>query len=232
MDKALEKINELKEKLEKLYIEKDNIEDKIDFKNQDKILFSIEQNKLEKTKNKLKNRKDNIEYKQSNLKKWKKQMIIVTALMMLFMESFVIAGSIFMLPLKPALIMIAVFSVFIIAGSVHFGDINNYRLAKRYLKNHKLEEVENEVSENNKKLNLQEKQLNNIERELSDSFNKQDEILNNIDLLESEVKILEDIRSSVINEYIKDNQELDVLINKEYEKENQKQLIKKKDSNK
>ena len=52
--------------------------------------------------------------------------------------------------------------------------------------------------------------------------------MNEIDLTEAEIKLLECIRNNVIEEFIKDNETLDILINNKY----QKQLIKKKDSNK
>lgn len=232
MDKALKKINELKQKLEELYVEKDNIEDKIDFKNQDRLECSIGHDKLVRTKKRLENRKQNIEYKQSNLKKWKKQMIICTSILILISEFIIVGLSFSILSPNAALTLTLLTNMLCIPGCIFAGDVNNYKLHKKYLKEHKLENVEKELAENSKELEFSKKHMDKLNIELNNFLNTQEDILNNINLLESEIKNIKNIRATVIEEYIKDNQELDILINNEYEKENQKQLINKKDSNK
>ena len=80
MDKALEQITKLQNVLESLYFEKDSVEDKLDFKKDErKVLLNKNHSLCSKIKD-LEYEENNIQYKLENIKRWKIFTIIKTTL--------------------------------------------------------------------------------------------------------------------------------------------------------
>ena len=117
MDKALERITKLKEELEKLYIEKDNIEDKIDIKVGERGIFYRKNEKLASEVKDLDSEKSNIQYKLTNIKKWKTFTILKTTLIALYL----VAGIILLnLKLGGSVLATAIFAAFAVPFAIFF----------------------------------------------------------------------------------------------------------------
>lgn len=230
MDRALEKINKLSEKLNNLYSDMDNIEDAIDFKNTEKRHLSNSYDNFKSKECELNSKKKYIQNISANLNKSKRKMLVYTSITILIFEIVLVSCLCYFNFSAPAIKAILTFNIPGILYCVFCGDVDGYRSKRKYLKKNKIKDVEKEIDENNKYLKSYDKEMNDIEIELSNLLIKQEEIKNKINLTETEIEKLEDIRNTVINNYINDNQELDNIINNEYEK--QHQLIIKKDSNK
>lgn len=226
MDTGLQKINELKKKLEQLYIEKDDIEEKINFNNKNKKHYSFVYDKLIRNESKLKHKKAKIKYKQSNLKKWKINTIIITIIAILILEGITSLGSFFNVDPINAVKLIAIFNPIIITMGIMFGNITPYYSSKKYLKQNKIEDVENELNENSKKIKINRKYIEELNEELNNLLTIKGELLSNIDLLENEINNITTIRTNIINEYLNNNLEFDNLFETEYNSTKQKKLNK------
>ena len=231
MDKALEKINELNinlekliknlKRIEKLQSEKENqksiIEDKIKVLNYEKESFEIDKNVFEN--------------KNKNIQKKKIRAILSTIFANILALITVICSLIY-------INNISELSGILILGNlgffplITFSGMSDYFLDKKYLKTHDIQDIQNNINEKNKEILFSKQDQKFINDELEQLKITKEDLLNRIDLLEQELKTIENIRNNTIMEYINYNKEFDDFANNKYEKEQQKQLIKKKDSNK
>lgn len=213
MDKALKKINELKQKLEELDDEKYFIEHKRNCKENEINPIYIENEGLRLEKIRLEQIKNKIQYNLSNIKKWKRNTIIKTTLLSLVCLVLTIITSLG--TGENVITMIFILGVGI-PGAILCGESNDYYSARKYLKTHKLEEIEKEIEENQKNYSLNNEKINMIESELTKINIELNKVVSEINLAEEEIKQLNTLRASIINRYLNNNQEFDNLINTKY----------------
>ena len=224
MDRALKKINELKQKLEELYDEKDVIEHKRDCKENEINPIYIENEGLRLEKRRLEQIKDKTQYNLSNIKKWKRNTIIKTTLLALF--SLILTILMCLGADKDVIAMIFILGAGI-PGAILFGESNDYYSARKHLKTHKLEEIEKEIEENQKSYSLNNDKINMIESELTKINIELNKVVSEVNLVEEEIKQLNTLRASIINRYLNNNQEFDNLVNTKYKIHKLKKLEKK-----
>ena len=226
MDKALEKITELEKKIVDLVLEISEIKTKENERIQNIKQLEKEQNELERGINCFKSHKEDLESKQKNLNRYKRQTILYTALLLLFTELIIVVASIYMSGITGTLIF-AFCNVLSIPGCIRIGDIGCYRLAKKLLEENNIEDIEKEINKRKKELDLTLQNKNNIRNELIELKNNRLKLEKEKYILETEKFKLVNLRNIVIKKYIDNNKELDNILNTEYEKEQQKQLVKK-----
>lgn len=216
MDKALEKVIKLEEELKKLNVENDNIADKIEFTNNKRIKICNLNAKLIQEKEELESKKSKIKYKSKNIKKGKKFTILNTIFYAAF---FALVITLLNLKLNVSVLMTVICSAFAIPLAVFLGESGNYYFNRKYLKKHKLEDVEKEINEKEKKISFNNKKINTLQSQLTELNIEKVEIEDRIDLTEEEIQELLNLRSAVIRQFIKDNQEFDNLVEKEVQKQ-------------
>lgn len=222
MDKAYEKIIELKEELKLLYIEKNNIKDKKDAKISEIKECYKEKSILKAEKHELDSDKVDLQYKLSNIKKWKRNTILKTILGVLCCISMIaLLNSKINIPTLLNLILISI----TVPTAILTGESGNYYWNRKYLKTHKLDDIENRLEENIKNYSLNNDKIVILESELTELITELNELSNKINLTEDEIEKLNSLRIESINEYLTNNLEFDNLVNKKYEL--QKTLTKK-----
>lgn len=222
MDKAYEKIIELKEELKLLYIEKNNIKDKKDAKISEINEYYKEKSILKAEKHELDSDKVDLQYKLSNIKKWKRNTILKTILGVLYCIAMIaLLNSKINIPTLLNLILISI----TVPTAILAGESGNYYWNRKYLKTHKLDDIENRLEENIKNYSLNNDKIVILESELTELITELNELRNKINLTEDEIEKLNSLRIESINEYLTNNLEFDNLVNKKYEL--QKTLTKK-----
>lgn len=222
MDKAYEKIIELKEELKLLYIEKNNIKNKKDAKISEINEYYKEKSILKAEKHELDSDKVDLQYKLSNIKKWKRNTILKTILGVLYCIAMIaLLNSKINIPTLLNLILISI----TVPTAILAGESGNYYWNRKYLKTHKLDDIENRIEENIKNYSLNNDKIVILESELTELITELNELRNKINLTEDEIEKLNSLRIESINEYLTNNLEFDNLVNKKYEL--QKTLTKK-----
>jgi len=221
MDKALEQITKLQNVLESLYFEKDSVEDKLDFKKDErKVLLNKNHSLCSKIKD-LEYEENNIQYKLENIKRWKIFTIIKTTLIAI---SWILAIIFVNFKLGGSVLATLICSAFAIPFSIFFGESGCYYFNKKYLKKYKLEDIQKEIKEKSDELSLNNEKITTIEAELAELNSALESIKSKINLTEDEIKELRIFRSDVINKFINNNTEFESLVCKEYESGVQKKL--------
>lgn len=231
MDKALEKIIELDKKIVDLVLEISEIKEKEKEEIENIKQLEKEQNELERGINRFKSNKEDLEIKQKNLNRYKRQTILYTTLLLLFTELIIVAASIYFSGMIGITTFITV-NFLSIPCCIHIGGVGFYFQAKKLLKEENIEDIEKEIIKRKKELDLNLQNKNNIRDELIELKNNRLKLEKEKYILDTEKFKLVNLRNTVIKKYLDNNKELDNIINTEYEKEQQKQLVKKKDSNK
>lgn len=106
------------------------------------------------------------------------------------------------------------------------GNNTKYCKGRKYLKQNKVDNVENKIKEIDKELELIKIRIDEIRVQLSNLFDEQKTNNDNIYLLESKIKSLKDFRNSVIDKYLSNNQEFEDFVEKESTLNKQKKLNK------
>lgn len=221
MDKVFEKIEELKKELENLYFQKDSIEDKIDFKVEERNSIYSKNEMLNYQIYDLKDKKNTTQYILSNIKKWEKNTILKTALIAL---CFVVAIILINLKFGWSFIGALIGSIASTPITVLFGESGNYYYNRKYLKKYRLEDTKKEIEEKEKEKSFNNKKIDSLESELIKLNTEKGELENKIDSTENEISELRNLRVTVIAEYLKNNQEFDNLVNLEYQKQKEKKI--------
>lgn len=233
MDKGLEKINFLNIKLN---TKKENLallEKIISEKEEEKEELEIEKNILNITNESIVEEKNEVENCTKNIKKAKRNKHITTICSIIILEllSIILTKTIMSAALMTDMpkYIILIHNIYIIPLSIMFGDVSNYRYKKKYLKKHKLENVEKGLEENLEKINANNKQMNVVENQLEILNNDKNKLVLEIENLEKEIEKINLIRKDIIDAFIEDNKALNNLLNAGYEiyvEEKEKQLIK------
>lgn len=228
MDKGLEKINELTNEIEKLLNRVYELEKEERIKSNQQMQLNKNQEDLNCKIDELNSNRDELLYKQKNIKKWKRNTILGT-IGYLILFTIIMATLYLSVEKNISFSNVIIPSLVLIPSALLCGENNNYYSNKKYLKTHRLEDIEEEIKENEKDLSLNKKKKNEIDDELIELLNNKKELKNQIQLFSIEIENIKNIRKDIIDDYLKDNKKLDRLLNKGYKtftKDNEKQKVK------
>lgn len=165
MNIGMKMINEIKEKIT-------DLENQINLKENEEKNLKEEKTSLDAKLSLLINdnkfsedKKEEIEYKNNNIGKWKKKTIINTLLITLAYNLIAIILMLaFLGYFNPTGLLIT--NVFTLPYAAFIGQSNNYYSNKRFLKKNKLEDVEKEINNTNEKINSIKKKMSEIDIKL------------------------------------------------------------------
>lgn len=241
MDKGLKKLKELELKLSILKSDKSKNEEEIKKVENEKKSINDDMQFLQKQLNALKEDKDFVLNTPKYLKKYKRNLFLICILIVLMSVVSVTGLQIAALALKKALsinkVLVAFkLSLLSIPITTIWGVVQ-YHIEKKDRNEYKLENIEKQLQEKTKELELkkseEKKNTNNLKRLNEININLENEIAQVL----KEKSFIEEIRNKVIKDFCTDNSELDKLLNDACDKEikntiNDKQKVKRLGSNK
>lgn len=227
MDKAYEKIKELRNKLYYLNLRVKEIEGNSVTKSlyMEKSELTDKNNDLVNEKGDIEFKLENLNYYQEHIKEWKIKTIIKSLVSFLGIEAIFLGIMILISPSNPIAWSVSGMCYLTIGASLSLaiGEHNGYYGARKELKSKeatekKLEEINKKIELNDVNCNINHINISNIEKDKNN-------VINEIKLLEDEISKLVNLRENTINEYIKKNINFENILNDKYEQS--KQLIKK-----
>jgi len=230
MDKALIEIKKLEIELQNINITKDTNEFTIKMKDNHNTLLNDKICKLQREINKLKKDKKKYEDSPGELKKLKKvsilKTILLTIIIMVMFIGTVLVSTSQIIPILSALGIGTILSS--ISGVMSF---EKYKKLKEFVNNNSLSIINNDINTKEIELEIINKEYDYNEEIIEKLENQIEELEPLIPILKEKINDIKFIRSKVIEEFCKDNKELDIRIDNVYnemlEQEQSKQKIKK-----
>lgn len=229
MDKALEKINKLLKQKEVWKKRLNQI--KLEYKNalkEEKILNSEMEQLLNNNTDLFIKEKDIFTKKQKINEKERKSKKRFWAMFSLF-NVLIVVLIIMLAKLILSLFLLVGVNLLIIPGLLVVSGLEGCKLEKEYLEKNKIEDIQELIDENSKKINIQKTKINTNNEKLKKLKCDKLEMQNIINILEERIQEIISLRQITIDNYINENLELDNLINNNFlEYENKNRLVKKK----
>lgn len=234
MDKAFEKIKILKQAIHEKTIEYEKQEKAGEDLFSKSCLLNSIIGDLEWKKSISERDKSRYLHIQKNIKKWKKQTIILSTISLLWLE-LVSFGFPLLFNRSIDLPIVLLIHIIGVPSTIISCEVNDYYSKKKYLKQHNLSDIESKIKEYEEEIDLNKKEVVAIGTEFQVIYKTLNDLSTEIDKMKLEVNSLEKNRTDVINNYIANNKELDASINNEvneYYEEKNKVFTKKKQESK
>ncbi len=231
MDKGLEKINELNKKLINIIKNLDIVEKKILEKNVELSILKEEKNLLDDANESLNSDKLKIEYCMHHIKKAKRTKYMCILVRMIVLEIICLLLSLSVLGTDIPNILFPLYNLFVVPLAIIGSDKEDYKSKKRYLKKHNLEEINVELEDIKKQIELNKEKQKPLREKLNIFNDDRDRLNINKENIENKIEQITNLRNDIIEAYISDNKELNYLLNSGYniyldDQETNKQLIK------
>jgi len=214
MDKGLQKITKLKEKIEILL----NEVNEIDIIKEQKTKENYETDKticnLLNKKSRINEVKSNINYKQKNIKKYKAHFIAYVIGCLLFHGACVVMLNSMIASYH--LLGTVLFSASIVPLYIGLVKESNYIRSRQYLKQHKIDFVEKQINEIDQELSLNKEKRDNNSSEITKLTNNKKEIQNEITSLEQEIENIQNMRKTIITKFLESDKDLEAFLDIAY----------------